>query len=94
METATEADEITRLREQVRKLEAINAALMDRVERSSDLHAGAFSMFENAITLESMVRARTGELEEAMGKLASINAEIEAAHHDADAARARLRDAI
>lgn len=94
METATEADEITRLREQVRKLEAINAALMDRVERSSDLHAGAFSMFENALTLEAMVRARTAELEEAMGKLASINAQIEAAHHDADAARARLRDAI
>lgn len=94
MATAAEADEIARLKEQVRKLEAINAALMDRVERSSDLHAGAFSMFENALTLEAMVRARTGELEEAMGKLASINAQIEAAHHDADAARARLRDAI
>jgi signal transduction histidine kinase/CheY-like chemotaxis protein len=94
MATAIEADEVTRLREQVRKLEAINAALMDRVERSSDLQAGAFSMFENAITLEAMVRARTGELEEAMVKLASINAQIEAAHHDADAARARLRDAI
>jgi signal transduction histidine kinase/CheY-like chemotaxis protein len=94
MSAALEADEVTRLKEQVRKLEAINAALMDRVERSSDLQAGAFSMFENAITLEGMVRARTGELEEAMVKLASINAQIEAAHHDADAARARLRDAI
>ena len=94
MATAAEADEVARLREQVRKLEAINAALMDRVERSSDLQAGAFSMFENALTLEGMVRARTAELEEAMVKLASINAQIEAAHHDADAARARLRDAI
>lgn len=94
MATAAEADEVARLREQVRKLEAINAALMDRVERSSDLHAGAFSMFENALTLEGMVRTRTGELEEAMVKLASINAQIEAAHKDADAARARLRDAI
>ena len=94
MATAIAADEIARLKEQVRKLEAINAALMDRVERSSDLHAGAFSMFENALTLEAMVRARTAELEEAMGKLATINAQIEAAHHDADAARARLRDAI
>ncbi len=94
MATAIAADEVARLKEQVRKLEAINAALMDRVERSSDLHAGAFSMFENALTLEAMVRARTAELEEAMGKLATINAQIEAAHHDADAARARLRDAI
>jgi signal transduction histidine kinase/CheY-like chemotaxis protein len=89
-----EVDAIARLEERVRRLESINAALMDRVERSSDLHAGAFSIFENAITLEAMVRARTGELEDAMVKLASINAQIEAAHHDADAARARLRDAI
>lgn len=94
MASAFVVDEVARLREQVRKLEAINAALMDRVERSSDVHGGAFSMFENAITLEGMVRARTAELEEAMVKLASINAQIEAAHHDADAARARLRDAI
>lgn len=95
MPAALEADEeVARLKEQVRKLEAINAALMDRVERASDLHAGAFSMFENAITLEAMVRSRTGELEEAMVQLASINAQIEAAHTDADAARARLRDAI
>lgn len=90
----TRADEIARLEERIRKLEAINAALMDRVERSSDLHAGAFSIFENAITLEAMVRARTEELEDAMVKLASINAQIEAAHRDADAARMRLRDAI
>jgi signal transduction histidine kinase/CheY-like chemotaxis protein len=93
--TATlDSDEIARLKEQVRKLEAINAALMDRVERASDLHGGAFSMFENAITLEAMVRGRTGELEDAMVRLATINAQIEAAHMDADAARARLRDAI
>ena len=89
-----EAEEIAALRDKVRRLEAINAALMDRVERSSDLAGGAFSMFENAIALEAMVRDRTGELEEAMVKLASINAQIEAAHMDADAARARLRDAI
>lgn len=94
MSATPEADEIARLKEQVRKLEAINAALIDRVERASDLHGGAFSMFENAITLEAMVRDRTGELEEAMVRLASVNAEIEAAHTDADAARARLRDAI
>lgn len=94
MPATLEADEIARLKEQVRKLEAINAALMDRVERASDLHGGAFSMFENAIALEAMVRSRTGELEEAMVQLASINAQIEAAHKDADAARSRLRDAI
>jgi two-component system, sensor histidine kinase len=86
--------EIDELREHIRQLETINAALIDRVERSTDMQTGAFSMFENAITLEAMVRGRTGELEDAMGKLASINVRIEAAHADADAARARLRDAI
>ncbi|WP_068863627.1 ATP-binding protein [Erythrobacter dokdonensis] len=90
----SDTDEIARLKERIRKLETINAALIDRVERATDMQGGAFSMFENAITLEAMVRDRTGELEDAMGKLASINAQIEAAHADADAARARLRDAI
>lgn len=93
-EATRETAEIAELKERIRKLEAINAALIDRVERSTDMQAGAFSMFENAITLEAMVRGRTDELEDAMGKLASINATIEAAHADADAARARLRDAI
>ncbi len=86
--------EIAQLRDRVHKLETINAALIDRVERSTDIHGGAYSLFENAITLEAMVRGRTGELEDAMGKLAVVNAEIEAARTDADAARARLRDAI
>ncbi|MGY6550638.1 MAG: ATP-binding protein [Erythrobacter sp.] len=91
---SSETTEIEGLKEHIRKLEAINAALIDRMERASGGGAGAFSMFENAITLEAMVRDRTGELEDAMGKLASINAKIEAARADADAARARLRDAI
>ncbi len=93
-ETRAQAREIEDLKEHIRKLEAINAALIDRVERATDIQGGAFSMFESAVTLEAMVRGRTGELEDAMGKLAGINARIEAAHADADAARARLRDAI
>ncbi len=89
-----QTQEIEDLKEHIRKLEAINAALIDRVERSADIQGGAFSIFESAVTLDAMVRGRTGELEDAMGKLASINAKIEAARADADAARARLRDAI
>lgn len=91
---AAEQSELEVLRERIRKLEKINASLIDRVERSTDIHGGAFSMFENAIALESMVRDRTVELEDAMGQLASVNAKLELAHRDADAARARLRDAI
>jgi PAS domain-containing protein len=82
------------LREELRKLRRINAALMDRVERSSDMSANAFSMFETAISLEAMVRERTSQLEDALGKLAKANSDSEAAHQSADAARLRLRDAI
>lgn len=86
--------DIESLREQNRKLRKINAALIDRVERSSDMAGNAFSMFETAITLEAMVRERTGELEDALGRLASANAELAQAHARADANRMRLRDAI
>lgn len=79
--------EVTALRARVRQLEKINAALMDRVERSVDMEGGAFSMFETAIALESVVRDRTSALEAAMAELAAAN-------EDATTARVLLRDAI
>lgn len=82
------------LREEVRKLRKINAALMDRVERSSDMAGNAFAMFETAISLESKVRKRTVELEDALSRLATANADLAKAHAAADAMRMRLRDAI
>lgn len=85
--------ELAVLREKVRRLEAINEALIDRVERSSDLD-GSYAMFERAIALEGMVRERTSQLEAALATLAETNSRLTAAHDDADAARARLRDAI
>lgn len=86
--------EVESLRNEIRKLRKINAALMDRVERSSDLAGNAFSMFETAISLETMVRERTMQLEDALGRLAKANADLAEAHGSADAARMRLRDAI
>nr|WP_221227087.1 NahK/ErcS family hybrid sensor histidine kinase/response regulator [Novosphingobium sediminicola] len=80
--------------ERIRQLEKINEALIDRVERSSDVQGGAFSMFEAAIALEAMVRDRTAALEHALSSLNEANAEMAEAHRDADAARVRLRDAI
>jgi two-component system, sensor histidine kinase len=88
------ANETEALRAEVAKLRRINAALMDRVERSSDMAGNAFSMFETAISLEAMVRERTSQLEEALGKLAKANSDLAAAHTSADAAQLRLRDAI
>ncbi|MGF7152184.1 signal transduction histidine kinase [Sphingomonas zeicaulis] len=87
-------DEVARLHARIAKLEKINAALMDRVERSSDMQGSAFSMFETAIALETMVRDRTQALEDAMALLATANAELAEANVVADAARLRLRDAI
>lgn len=86
--------EIAALQMRVAKLEKINAALMDRVERSSDMAGNAFSMFETAISLEARVRERTGALEDALARLAQANADLAAAHATADAAQIRLRDAI
>lgn len=82
------------LQAEVRKLRRINAALMDRVERSSDLSVNAFSMFEAAISLEAKVRERTLQLEDALRSLAQANAALADAHAQADAAQIRLRDAI
>lgn len=67
---------------------------MDRVERSIDMEGGAFSMFETAIALESVVRDRTSALEAAMSELNRVIAELAAANDDATAARILLRDAI
>lgn len=86
--------EIAALQSRIAKLEKINAALMDRVERSSDMAGNAFSIFETAISLEAKVRERTGALEDALARLAQANADLAAAHATADAAQGRLRDAI
>ncbi|WP_338465659.1 NahK/ErcS family hybrid sensor histidine kinase/response regulator [Novosphingobium sp. ZN18A2] len=89
-----ESERIAELEERIRRLEKINAALVDRVERSSDMQGNAFSMFETAISLEAMVRDRTAQLEDALASLNAANADLGKAHRDADFARARLRDAI
>jgi two-component system, sensor histidine kinase len=76
------------------KLLRINAVLMDRVERSTDLQGNAFSIFETAIALEGKVRLRTTDLETALAELAKTNAALAGAKEAADDAQQRLRDAI
>lgn len=85
---------IAELETQIDKLSRINAALISRVERATDLHGSAFSLFETAIALEGRVRDRTAELEGAMSALASSNAALALARDEADTARRRLADAI
>lgn len=78
-ETAPDALDPRALARRIEKLEKINSALMNRVERSLDQQANAYSMFQTAIGLESQVRVRTEELKSALTNLESVNIELTAA---------------
>lgn len=77
---------LAELERQNRKLVKINAALMQRVERSMDYQANAYSMFQTAIGLETQVRARTEELKAALDRLERTNDELRAARDGAERA--------
>jgi len=64
------------LERELAKLSKINAALMQRVEKSMDQQANAFSLFQTAITLEGQVRVRTEELKHALSHLENANDEL------------------
>lgn len=78
-----DADEFER---RIEKLTKINTALMQRVERSMDQQANAFSLFQTAIGLENQIRARTEELKSALLKLEKANEELESARDAAERA--------
>jgi signal transduction histidine kinase len=67
------------LERRIVKLQKINAALMQRVERSMDQQANAYSLFQTAITLESQVRLRTEELSSALARLERTNDDLSSA---------------
>jgi signal transduction histidine kinase len=67
------------LERRIHKLQKINAALMQRVERSMDQQANAYSLFQTAITLESQVRLRKEEVTNALARLERTNDELSAA---------------
>lgn len=71
---------------QLVKLNKINAALIERVERSMDHQANAFALFQTAIGLESQVRVRTDELNSALIRLEQANGELTAARDSAERA--------
>ena len=74
------------LQRRLGKLAKINAALMQRVERSMDQQANAYSLFQTAIGLESQVRLRTEELKNALHGLESANDELTLARDAAESA--------
>jgi signal transduction histidine kinase/CheY-like chemotaxis protein len=68
------------------KLVKINAALMQRVERSMDYQANAYSIFQTAIGLETQVKARTEELKSALDRLERANDQLTSARDGAERA--------
>ncbi|MEO3998503.1 hybrid sensor histidine kinase/response regulator [Mesorhizobium sp. CAU 1732] len=71
---------------QIEKLEKINSALMERVERSMDQQGNAFSLFQTAIGLESQIRRRTDELASTLRRLEVSNRALSEAKEAAEAA--------
>lgn len=80
------SDALEELERRNRKLAKINAALMQRVERSMDYQANAYSMFQTAIGLETQVRARTEELKAALNRLERANEQLTVARDAAERA--------
>lgn len=74
------------LARELRKLTKINQALMQRVERSMDQQANAFSLFQTAIGLEAKIRHRTDELHHALSKLELANADLSHARDESERA--------
>lgn len=74
------------LAQELRKLTKINHALMQRVERSMDQQANAFSLFQTAIGLEAKIRHRTDELHSALSKLELANADLSHARDESERA--------
>lgn len=74
------------LERRLEKLARINAALMQRVERSMDQQANAYSLFQTAIGLEGQVRLRTDQLKTALDRLELANSELMLARDAAERA--------
>lgn len=84
--TFSSYDVLEELERRNRKLAKINAALMQRVERSMDHQANAYSIFQTAIGLESQVRVRTEELKAALSRLEATNQQLMSARDEAERA--------
>ncbi|WP_170409148.1 PAS-domain containing protein [Ruegeria atlantica] len=76
------------------KLLKIVAALMRRVEESTNASGAAYAQFQRAAMLEQEVRARTDDLERALELLNDSNARLAQANQETEAARADLANAI
>lgn len=67
------------LKSEIVRLNKVVEALMNRVEHSSTQHCSDFDQFQTTIMLESLVRARTKELEAALRENEKINRALQEA---------------
>jgi two-component system, sensor histidine kinase len=81
-----DAADTAALHAEVARLERVNRALMDRVERDMDLQGNSFSLFQAAIALESKVAERTTALTQALQALEHTNRELQSSNEAAEAA--------
>jgi len=79
-------DVLDDLKRRNEKLAKINSVLMQRVERSMDYQANAYSLFQTAIGLEGQVKVRTEELKTALNRLERANDELVQARDTAERA--------
>jgi two-component system, sensor histidine kinase len=75
-----------RLKRENEKLQKINSALMQRVERSMDQQANAFSLFQTAISQDAQIKARTEQLNAVLQNLELANTELRTARDAAERA--------
>ncbi|WP_156927125.1 NahK/ErcS family hybrid sensor histidine kinase/response regulator [Azospirillum halopraeferens] len=88
------AERIAALESEIERLNRVNTALMDRVERNMELQGNAFALFQTATLLEQQVRERTRALETALHDYAGANRDLQAAKRELETAQNRLNDAL
>lgn len=85
---------IDELQRDNRKLQRINAALIERVESAASRGDNAYGAFQHSVVLAEQVRERTDALSEAMVELKSSNQLLSDARLRAETAHQHLLDAI
>ncbi|GLK92124.1 hybrid sensor histidine kinase/response regulator [Pseudomonas turukhanskensis] len=86
--------ELEQLREDKRKLQRINAALIERVESSASRRDDSYAAFQHSVVLAEQVRERTDALNQAMAELKASNQLLSDARLRAETAHQHLIDAI
>lgn len=70
------ASETLVLQAEIERLNKVVNALLNRVERESEVRHGQYGLFRDSVALEDRVRRRTAELEQALAENERINREL------------------